>query len=391
MTDTEREKRISTAISRLLLKQGFYAAILLQLKRVAVKDGRYMPFPTMGTDGRRLFYHPDYVDSLNDEELEGVLCHEAVHIAGLHPLRREGRHPMGWNIAADMEVNEIVQNQGGMILPKDTIPGKPGTAEQHYEDMRKKHEKLCGCGSGQGDESEDCDQHSGQRSCVIFEPECEPGEDPANVRAEIEETVKQAWTVAKMAGNVPEGMDRLLEDLLVPKLKWYEILRRFVETKYEPQIQWDSPNRRHLHRGIVLPGLGRKQTFAEIGFGIDTSGSMGGEELLAAASEVRYVIDDVYGNDVLLPVIWFDAAAYLDFVGMDDDLVPKGGGGTDFSVVMECVKENDLKISGLVIVTDGYCGSFGEEPECPVLWVVFGDYADAFEPPFGDVVKLPLD
>ena len=122
---------------------------------------------------------------------------------------------------------------------------------------------------------------------------------------------------------------------------------------------------------------------------------MYGNILAQAVSETRHVIEEFYTSETEIPVIWFDAAAQIEWFRSGDPeleaITPKGGGGTNFACVMDAYREEGLDQTGLVVITDGYCGSFGEQPEgADVLWVVFGEYADEFEPPFGKVVKLEL-
>lgn len=398
------EERIRKGIAKLLLSKPFYASILLQLK--LVEDPPDLPFPTIATDGRRLLYNTKFINGLNAAELQGALAHEATHIAALHPLRREQRDPMLWNIAADTEVNHIVGTMEGMTLPPDGVPGKPGPAEQHYQ---KDLEKLlkCGCGGKDGDEEgdegegegqgDDCPVHGdreGKGWCRVLKPELGAGESAAEVEAELMDKIRTAATRAKMAGNMPAGLEQMLDELLAPKVPWEDVLRKFVEAKMEPCVDWASPSRRYLHRGIILPGNGQKRTLSDVALAVDVSGSMGvgkGSPLVQACSEVAAVVDEVYRGQSELPVIWFDCEYHLDFITNADEMVPKGGGGTDFSCVMRCVKEEDLAVKGLIVITDGYCGSFGKEPDMPVMWAVFGDYADAFSPPFGQVLKIELD
>jgi predicted metal-dependent peptidase len=46
---------------------------------------------TMATDGTTLFYAPDFVATLPDAELVGVMAHQVMHCALLHPFRRGSR------------------------------------------------------------------------------------------------------------------------------------------------------------------------------------------------------------------------------------------------------------------------------------------------------------
>ena len=394
MAKTPQHERLEMMIGRTILNHPFYGSILLSL-RIQEGTPAELPFPTMGTDGRRLLYSSSFVDSCNDLELVGVLVHEAAHIAALHPIRRELRVMMPWNVAADMEINKLIENEG-LTLPANCVPGKEGIAEEFYAEMKTQSMKCqCGCGGEgkeqEGEGGEGQSPHSGWM-CQHFDAEPRLGETLEEMRSEMVENIRKANTYAKMCGKEPQGMKRWLDELLIPKLKWDEVLRRFVETKFEPATTWDSPNRRYLHRNIILAGRGRKRTIAEVVWGIDTSGSIGGPELLRAVSEVRGCLEECYSLETKLPVVWFDSEAYLDYVERDTVLEPKGGGGTDFSAVMRCVEQNELTetCKGLIIITDGYCGSFGEKPPVPVLWLVFGEYAESFKPPFGDVTRLEI-
>ena len=392
------ETRIRKSIAALLTQKdfSFYGSILLRLKIVPCNLG------TFATDGRRLLFDPRgfqnedgwvKFEDITKEEMLGILAHEATHIAALHPLRKGARDKhMTWNVAADMEVNEVVVNQCGMSLPKGVIEGKVGLAEKHYDELVKNAPKCPKCGGKGEHKKDDKGEYNPECGgwCQVLPPDLAPGESHADARAEIENNVRQAIAQAQMWGNIPGSMEKIIEEFLTPKIKWDEVLREFVETVYEPKIDWASPSRRHLHRGIILPGNGRKRGIAEVAFAVDTSGSMYGL-IEQAASEVRSVIDECYPAETQLPVIWFDTQPYVEYLSQDDPLIPKGGGGTRFACVMEAYEEFEMDQSGLVIITDGYCGEFGEEPNVPVLWIVFGDYADEFAPPFGRVVKLSME
>lgn len=376
------EEKVRKGIAKLLLSRPFYADILLQLELVEDPEG--LPFNTMGTDGRKLYYSSEFVEKCSTSELQGVLAHEATHIAALHPLRKEARNPMLWNIAADTEVNQVVVELDGMQLPEGCVKGKSGTAEEHYAKLMKEAMQHSCKGEGCGHSS----HGDGEGWCRVLPPDLKPGESFEDFKAEVTEKVRTAATRAQMAGKMPAGLDRFVSEMLQPKIPWEEVLRRFVESKLEPRIDWNSPSRRYLNRGLVLPGNSFKRALCEIAVAPDTSGSMTGEIFDRACAEVIAVIEGVYKGQSEIPVIWFDHAAYLQHVKSKEELEPKGGGGTSFRVVMECVEEEELNVKGLVVITDGYCGDFGEDPGIPVLWVVFDEYAKQFSPPFGEVIQL---
>jgi predicted metal-dependent peptidase len=78
------------------------ASMLLHLKLVEVDQSRC---DTMATDGKVIYYYPEFVLGLSEPELQGVLVHEALHVVYEHPLRRGKRHPKIWNIACDYVIN----------------------------------------------------------------------------------------------------------------------------------------------------------------------------------------------------------------------------------------------------------------------------------------------
>lgn len=66
--------------------------------------------PTAGTDGKRYYWNPEFVLSLEPMGLRIVCMHEAWHNLYNHPNRRGIRNPRLWNIAVDFIVNWIVMD-----------------------------------------------------------------------------------------------------------------------------------------------------------------------------------------------------------------------------------------------------------------------------------------
>jgi predicted metal-dependent peptidase len=67
-------------------------------------------------------------------------------------------------------------------------------------------------------------------------------------------------------------------------------------------------------------------------------------------------------------------------------ITTKAGGGTNFAPIMPwCSSKVDPAC--LIVLTDGYCSSFGNDPGVPVLWAVL-DGNKTFDPPFGQVLQI---
>jgi len=111
--------------------------------------------------------------------------------------------------------------------------------------------------------------------------------------------------------------------------------------------------------------------------GVDTSGSISGREISRFLSEVKSIAEDVHPEKVDL--IYWDAAvaAHEEYEeSMLSTLVqstkPAGGGGTDPRCVSKYLKEKVIQPECVIMLTDGYVGSWGDDWEVPILWVIVG-------------------
>lgn len=369
------EERLSKAYVNLVCNQPFFATVLLRLQRVEDPAA-----PTMWTDGKRLGYNPKFIESITQDELVGVLAHEVMHVVGLHPWRRQSREPKKWNIACDAVVNHIVTDSG-FALPAG---GVPGVADKSAEEIYNELPEMPGGGGGGGawgdggfGEVRDATNDQGQ---ALSEAERE------GAMAEAKVMIQAAINAAKAAGKLPAGLARYCEELLEPKVPWRELLAQFLANHAKNDFDWQRPNRRYFNSGLVLPSL-HSPGFGRVMIGADTSGSIDQVQLKGICSEIMGCIEPYQerGEEVELEVVWFDHAAYPQVVSDVEDLCPQGGGGTSFAPVMEHVNLQAEPPKALFMITDGYCGDFGEQPACPVMWILTVKHPQ-FKPEFGEVI-----
>jgi predicted metal-dependent peptidase len=150
-----------------------------------------------------------------------------------------------------------------------------------------------------------------------------------------------------------------------------------------------------IGEGIYMPSLiGEK--VGRIAIGIDTSGSIGGPDLVKFLSEVKGITDEVRPEKIDL-IYWDSAVAgheeYGDSALPLDSLTtstkPKGGGGTDPTCMMRYLKEKDIKPECVIMLTDGEIGNWGDEWEAPTLWVICNGYRGAsITAPVGKTVHI---
>ena len=96
---------------RLLVKYPFFGSV--------VANSNFIVEPavaTAGTDGKNIYYNPNFVESVTDEEQTFIFAHEICHIAFEHIFRSEGKDKDLWNIATDSVVNAFLKQDGLSIV-----------------------------------------------------------------------------------------------------------------------------------------------------------------------------------------------------------------------------------------------------------------------------------
>jgi len=376
----ETNKKLTKARAGLVLSSPFFASIALHLKLLEDKG-----CPTAYTDSVVLGYNPDYIDKLSLSEVKALICHEVLHIAMLHPFRRNNRHKFKWNAACDYAINPIVKN-AGFSLPKGAL------LDDSYKDMEAEiiYSQLpdplkLPAASVMLGEVRDYKQDKGQNKS---KSKTRSG-NYANTRAQQEKNWKiaiaRATAIAKAQGRLPANLDRKIEEILQPKLPWKEILARFITENARNDYTWKQPNKRYLYAGLYLPGL-NVPTLGTIAVIIDTSGSISQNELNIFASELHAILSIYPGTEI--KVIYVDTqVANVETIDINDfQLHARGGGGTDFKPGFAYLEKENILPSCVIYFTDGYCNSFPEPPDYPTLWILT-DKAN-FQPSFGEVIRM---
>lgn len=370
-------KQITKARIAMQIHHPFFGYLATSLEPVAKPE---MKPPTMATDGTHLFYHPDFVLNIPLSQLSGVIAHEIGHIILNHIPRRQTREPKRWNLAADYADNELVLKDG-FVLPEGCLY-KEDYAEKSVETIYNElpvkyvdvavtldsHEEWNGWGGNGKDQGDQGDQ----------------GIDDMmpDIEQQWRERVAQAVTQARMRGKVPAHIEQLVGDLLQPRLDWKTILQDMITSCAKSDFTFTRANKKHLWRGIYLPGM--TGTEIRIAVVIDSSGSISDEEIVEFLSEVQGICEAYDDYTIWLYVC--DARIHQRFELHLGDPLPQtvqGRGGTDFR---EPLKEaEDKPITSLVYFTDLY-GTFPDkEPHYPVIWVSTTDA----KAPWGFVIKYP--
>lgn len=354
--------------------------------------------PTACTNGWDRMYNPDFVASLDDAELNMLVLHEAVHVAyrHIHVWRKLWEeNPKLANIAADHFVNlALIDTDAGDGFVKMPATGVQPDAQYRGMSVAQIFEKLKQQQDGQQDGRQPNDSGDGD-GMDSHDWESGNGQTPAEEQAqadEIQRALRQGESIRrKRIGAGSSGSDGLVGDLLASKIDWRKVLRDFITETCagRDESSWRRPNRRYLSEDIYMPTM-LGTTMTELVIGFDTSGScFGGSEMQRFASEVATIIGEIAPTKC--HVVYWDSSV----VGMQtfefgqfavQNLKPKGGGGTDGSVLFDYLREKRIAPQAIVQFTDGYVGSWGRS-DCPTLWAIT---TPSIKAPYGTTIHITV-
>ena len=381
---------ICASLLRLRMKSPFFGTLAMFARFVSSPN-----IATAATDGRDVFFNPEFLRSLPSSQQDGLLLHEILHAALLHPSRLREREPKLWNIAADIVVNGMVLRESGLELP----PGGLRDEQLEHLSVEEVYELL---------------PSSGSNCCQLVDPDLLPvtvgdllrgtaaesydlaGEQPCQqlsrhpnqeLAAYWQQAFQQAVAVAKssQSGTVPLGIDREWGSLLNPQLNWRSYLWRYL---VQNPTDFQGFDRRFVGRGLYLEALQGESIRVYIA--VDTSGSISKITLGLFIGEIRAILA-TYPH-ILCDLYYVDSSAYGPHPLTADSTLPlpQGGGGSSFRAFFDQVAETCREQTQPVCIylTDGY-GEFPEiEPSLPTLWIVTPGGLDLAQFPFGEAVRL---
>ena len=403
MAKLTAEQRIERCHVQMMKHKNFALfSGLFMIGKVSVVD-KDLPF-TAQTNGLDVMYGRGFVDSLNDKQLSFLILHENMHKAYRHLIVWEKLYKQNAilaNMACDYVINLQIYDYDPLqeVTEFPTTPDgkKLGCMDEAYRGMDahevflklvQKHGKDAGKpkvlvvghdGNGQvevteaSDLPDGLDDHDWEGAQGMTEQEKE------TQAKEIESALRQgSILVGKMGGNV----DRNISEMLVPKINWKDALREFVKsvTQGKDQTSWRRLHKRYIASDIIMPSS-YDEKVGNIVVGIDTSGSIGTEELTQFLSEVKSICDEV--SPEAIDVLYWDTHVASRETYQNNELSnlvestkPAGGGGTEPACVPKYIHKHNMRGECLLMLTDGYIPN--QEPSnwdipMPVLWCVKGN------------------
>lgn len=369
--------RIKRARVRLGKNYPFFSCLTMYLK---ISDKESSNVKSMAVDmAGNIYYSDKWIRDLTDEQLQGVLTHEVLHLAFMSMVRVDNREHELWNSATDLAINWVLV-QNNLELPKGLVPNSQGdfnsaiegisinvkdkTAEQIYDELNKIAQNQSKTGQGKGKMSLSdiidalskggFDKHIyeklGKRVNEMSESEKE------EIKKEWARVVQDAYTQSKLKGNVPQGIDLLVGSLHEAKVSWKNKLLKAVQGSIPYDFTYSSPSKKSISTGIYMPSFTKERINVVVA--IDTSGSIGQEELTDFLSEI-VGIAKAYKNRIEMTLITHDCEIKDEYKIENGSIAKimalkiRGGGGTSHLPIFE--KLSKLKECEMLIsFTDGY-------------------------------------
>ena len=380
---------------------------ILQVRRECSFFGSLMLFaqieksknlPTAATDGRKIFFNEDFLNSLSSKEQNALMLHEVLHMALLHVTRRQSRDPHIWNIAADIVVNDLIERNTSFPLPEGAIIDnrfQDKSVEYIYEALLKSKKKYKLVITDILESSNLNNDESKKDSNDVMEPLSQEETD------EIESFWKDKMEILKNSsehqlsngkGSLPAGIEQEISTILEPEVDWRHALWKYVG---KTPADFDDLDRRFIYKGLYLESLLTEAV--EVSVCIDTSGSVSDELLKQFAGELKGILRS-YPN-VKCSLFFADTNLVGPYEIDRIEQMPKavGRGGTSFVPFFDYLKkhgeENNLlgnnKLS--IYFTDGYGDFPSQEPNNPTMWLVCKDGLETQSFPFGEVVRISTE
>lgn len=358
--------------------EPFYSRILRSLNKVETES-----VPTAGVSTHNgeitLWWNRNFMASLNNNEINGLLKHECLHLVFGHTTERRKDPHVIWNYGTDCAINSTIPEnelpKGGLIPGKelyvDAVTRKQMSPEhlQAFEKLSAKIKSLPRDKTSEfyfkefiEDEEtknaiEELNKENGMPQGIGFddhdmwdemsdsEREMIAGKIKEIVREAANECQERGW------GSVSANLRKEINKMLSNEIKWEALLKRFCGfTKKNERINSIRRlNRKYpgVHSGI------QKNYKPMIAVYIDESGSVSDGELEKFYSELDNLSSKtdfyVYKFDTRVD----EKSSFLWKKRSNPKVCRNLTGGTCFESVTKHAIKNKKLFDGYIILTDG--------------------------------------
>jgi len=376
---TKLDSKISQAKAKLLVEYPLFGTIASKIELVLNDD-----IQAFKSDGIKLEYNSDFIESLSISEMEFVFANSAMHASLAHEKRKNNRSSWLWQMATDLAINDMLV-QNGMDRPdlaqyRKRFEGM--YAEEIYAELNS--DIFSDVNSDSFDESSQSSEVNGlEESSVYNNLQKELTQEIQQAQQLFEEFANATLLAEEKKGDLPLHVERFFTLTCRGGIDWREELKYAIDRFYKDDYTLMPPNKKFLYAGIYLPSS-TSQRFKLV-VAVDSSGSVDEELLNTFLSELNFLMSTIPNYEIDLLICDDKIQEHKTFYGGDIlELNLSGGGGTDFRPVFTYIEENLYDIKLLLYFTD-LDGVFPSEvPNYDVKWIV----PKESEVPFGELITI---
>lgn len=385
MKYTAEDKVIRTKI-QLQKDKPFWARLILSLNITQAKDNELPPHAAAGIDAKgNLMYSEQFFDKLSEDGIKYILAHEVAHLMLGHMLRLNQRNPVKWNIACDLVINSML-NQDGFTAPNDgLIPDYNHSFKLNDQVIENLNNKSSEEVYDEIKDTKEQDQPTGFDSHK-FEELSE--QEKETIAKEWKQAAIDAANYAKLAGSKTGAFEKIITEMLDPKVNWKHILYKYIVDNIPHDYTFMRRSKKSLSTGIYMPMM--KKENIEVVVHIDTSGSINQTMLTEFVTEIVSIARSF--DNVHMTLIECDCSIkqVLEVSNGNIDKILnmkiKGGGGTAHQPLWKHVEENIPECKVLISLTDGYSDiTENDEPGYDVIFTMPKDHQEIS---FGEMVMI---
>ena len=375
--------------------------------------------PTACTNGERVLYNPEFLESLPQPAVVGLIIHEIAHPLLGHLERSKHMEHNTANIAFDYEINNLIEvyNKDAarkIILPADAFVDvakyKNEAGEVVYKKLmdekknnpppppppRGRKGKADSGGDNEGESESDNDGDgdndgkgkSKPSSSGMFEQPSGNSDNKSNVEKRWREILSSTLQTAKLRGTASAELLQKFSSIMEPPLKMRDLLEKYVCEFAMSDDSTKSDKRWLANNDMCVSGM-ESERHGTIIFVKDTSGSITDDILKTSCSVIQDAVNTLNASRLIVLDVDAEVCDVQEFLPNEDiPLTCKGRGGTDFRPAFDWAKDNASDARVLIYLTDGW-GEFPTDvPDIPTLWLSWD--RDESDYPFGQVIPLSV-
>jgi len=383
------QKLLDRAMTQVIFSQPFFAGLIMRGKTQCTLDVRAVTVNVSGD----IYLNPAWVEDnvKNPSQMIYILARMAMHCGLLHPLRQAVRQSKPWGNACAIVVNETlkVSRVGELVEGTRTHKGADQkSAEQLYQEEYGAPPPAQPGADSSTEQPPGLGEDDTLADCLDASVRAVASPDPALAEAEAVKAMVQAAMAAKVQGNLPEALQRLVDALVRVVTPWYDELAQYM-TQFRPSgYTWNRPNRRHIARGAYMPSRNKRKTMGKVGIVMDWSGSISDREASHFNGHVNAIFEECLPEEVVIAHTT-TRVAKVERLQPDDlpfQLSCPETGGTDMRVgVQHLDRLEDFDV--IIILTDMHT-PFPDNSEAPLVWL---STTKSIEAPIGTTIYYNMN